>query len=87
MNIGNKIKTARKSKNMTQTELGRGIVTRNMLSAIESGKAKPSLDTLIKIAEKIEKALFSTLSANIKTADLGGNATTSEFTKAIIENL
>ena len=38
-------------------------------------------------ADKIEKALFSTLSANIKTADLGGNATTSEFTKAIIENL
>ncbi len=38
-------------------------------------------------ADKIEKALFKTLSDNIKTADLGGNATTAEFTNAIIENL
>ena len=38
-------------------------------------------------AEKIEKSLFKTLSNNIKTADLGGNATTAEFTKAIINNL
>jgi len=38
-------------------------------------------------ADKIEKALFKTLFGNIKTADLGGNATTAEFTKAIIENL
>ncbi|MBE7709361.1 MAG: isocitrate/isopropylmalate dehydrogenase family protein [Cyanobacteria bacterium SIG32] len=38
-------------------------------------------------ADKIEKALFKTLFGNIKTADLGGNATTAEFTNAIIENL
>lgn len=38
-------------------------------------------------AEKIERALFKTLSQNIKTADLGGNATTTEFTEKIIENL
>ncbi len=53
MNIGEKIKSARKDKKLTQSELSRGIVTRNMLSAIESGTAKPSLDTLIKIAEKL----------------------------------
>ena len=38
-------------------------------------------------AEKIERALFKTLSQNIKTADLGGCATTTEFTEKIIENL
>lgn len=38
-------------------------------------------------ADKIEKALFKTLSQNIKTVDLGGNATTTEFTEAIIANL
>lgn len=38
-------------------------------------------------AEKIEKALFKTLSQNIKTADLGGDASTSEFTQAVIANL
>ena len=38
-------------------------------------------------AEKIEKALFKTLSANIKTADLGGSTSTTEFTHAIIGNL
>ena len=37
--------------------------------------------------EKIRKALFATLEAGIKTADLGGSATCSEFTKAIIERL
>ena len=38
-------------------------------------------------ADKIEKALFKTLSDDIKTADLGGNASTTEFTKAVIKNL
>lgn len=38
-------------------------------------------------ADKIEKALFKTLSENIKTADLGGNATTAVFTESIIKNL
>lgn len=38
-------------------------------------------------AYKIEKALFKTLENNIKTADLGGNTSTTDFTKAIISNL
>ena len=38
-------------------------------------------------AEKIEKALYKTLEQNIKTADIGGKYTTTEFTNAIIENL
>lgn len=53
MNIGNKIKSARKIKQLTQSELSDGIVTRNMLSAIENGSATPSLDTLIALAKRL----------------------------------
>lgn len=38
-------------------------------------------------AEKIEKALFKTLSGEILTPDLGGNSKCSEFTNEIIKNL
>lgn len=38
-------------------------------------------------AEKIEQALLKTLSGQILTADLGGNASCSEFTNEIIKNL
>lgn len=38
-------------------------------------------------AEKIEKALFETLANGIFTADLGGTASTKDFTDAIVQNL
>ena len=38
-------------------------------------------------ADKIEKALFKTLESGIKTQDLGGNASTTEFTQEVIKNL
>ena len=38
-------------------------------------------------AERIEKALFKTLSNGHKTADLGGTLSTTEFTQKVIENL
>lgn len=38
-------------------------------------------------ADKIEKALFKTLADGNKTADLGGNLSTTEFTAKIISNL
>jgi len=39
------------------------------------------------VAEKIKMALYKTIEAGIKTADLGGTAKCSEFTNAIIKNL
>ena len=51
MNIGEKIKKARKQKGMTQSALAGNKITRNMLSAIENGSAAPSLDTLKHIAD------------------------------------
>lgn len=54
MTLGEKIKRARTSKKLTQAELAGEKVTRNMLSAIESGKATPSLSTLEYLAEALE---------------------------------
>jgi isocitrate dehydrogenase (NAD+) len=39
------------------------------------------------VGVKIRKALFKTFEDNIKTADLGGNASCSEFTDEIIKRL
>ena len=54
-----------------------------LLSAVEMLKFINQKDC----ADKIEKALYKTLEAGIKTADLGGNAKCSEFTDEIIRRL
>lgn len=55
-----------------------------LLSAIEMLKYIEQRN----IAEKIEKALFKTLKEQkVVTADLGGSATTTEFTDEVIKNL
>lgn len=46
MKIGEKIREARRSLNLTQEQLSGDKITRNMLSAIECDKASPSLQTL-----------------------------------------
>lgn len=38
-------------------------------------------------AAKIKSALFETLKSGIKTADIGGNASCSEFTNAVVQRL
>jgi len=52
--IGEKIKKLRKERGLTQSELAGKIITRNMLSSIENGKALPSLETLNYIAANLE---------------------------------
>ncbi|KMN44615.1 helix-turn-helix domain-containing protein [Bacillus paramycoides] len=51
--LGEKIKTLRKEKKLTQTELAGSEMTKSMLSQIENGKATPSMKTLQYIAEKL----------------------------------
>lgn len=53
MNVGEKIRSLRLSKLMTQAELAGGQITRNMLSAIEHGSALPSLSTALYLAERL----------------------------------
>lgn len=53
-NLGLKIKSLRKELCLTQNFVAEGIVTRNMLSRIENGYVTPSLDTLIKLADRLD---------------------------------
>lgn len=55
MELGDKLKTARQEKGLSQRQLCEGIVTRNMLSLIEHGTAKPSMDTMRLLAARLEK--------------------------------
>ncbi len=54
MTLGEKIKKARKEKELTQSELVKDYMTRNMLSCIESGKSTPSLETLTYISKRLD---------------------------------
>ena len=54
MNIGEKIRSLRVAKLMTQSELAGNQITRNMLSSIENGKAQPSLSTIQYIANMLK---------------------------------
>ncbi|MBO5269746.1 MAG: helix-turn-helix transcriptional regulator [Clostridia bacterium] len=51
--IGNKIKTLRTEKLMTQSELAGDKITRSMLSLIEHGNSEPSLSSLAYLAERL----------------------------------
>lgn len=51
---GKRIKEARISKKMTQSEVVGDFITRNMLSQIESGTATPSVKTLEYLAETLD---------------------------------
>lgn len=53
MEIGDKIKSLRISKRMTQAELAGDQITRNMLSLVENGSALPSLPTIMYLSERL----------------------------------
>ena len=55
MTLGERLKQARLELGLSQRKLCQGIVTRNMLSLLESGSAKPSMDTLTALAARLGK--------------------------------
>lgn len=65
MTLGEKIRSARLERNLTQADVAEEKITRNMLSAIEGDKALPSLDTLLHIAKKLDLPLAYLLSDEI----------------------
>ena len=69
MELGNKIRSARLEKKMTQADVASDKITRNMLSAIESGKAKPSLDTLLYLSERLDLPISYLLSDEVAVSD------------------
>lgn len=53
MTIGQRILAARQAAGLSQRQLAGESITRNMLSAMEHDKARPSLDTLQYLSEKL----------------------------------
>lgn len=57
MELGQRIKQARLEAGLSQRQLCGEMVTRNMLSLIENGSARPSMDTLRYFATRLEKPI------------------------------
>lgn len=55
MELGQKIKALRLEQGLSQRQLCDGKLTRNMLSQIENGSARPSMDTLRYFAQRLGK--------------------------------
>lgn len=57
MTLGERIRQARLEAQLSQRQLCADRITRNMLSQIENGTAKPSMDTLCYLAQRLDKPL------------------------------
>ena len=57
MELGMRIKSARLEAGLSQRQLCGDVITRNMLSLIESGKARPSMDTLRHFAQALGRPM------------------------------
>lgn len=57
MDLGQRIREARLAAGLSQRQLCGDTITRNMLSQIENGSARPSMDTLRYLAARLEKSV------------------------------
>ena len=57
MDLGQKIRQARLDAGLSQRQLCGDTITRNMLSQIENGTARPSMDTLACLAARLERPI------------------------------
>lgn len=57
MELGARIKAVRLEAGLSQRQLCGDVITRNMLSLIESGRARPSMDTLAYLAARLGKPM------------------------------
>ncbi len=57
MTLGQQLKQARQEAGLSQRALCGDVITRNMLSQIENGTAKPSMDTLRYLAQRLGKSV------------------------------
>lgn len=55
MTLGQRLKQARLESGLSQRQLCGDVITRNMLSQIENGTARPSMDTLLYLAGQLHK--------------------------------
>ena len=64
MKLGEKIRSARQELGLSQRQLCGEDITRNMLSLIENGSAKPSMTTLVLLAQRLGKPVSYFLDEN-----------------------
>lgn len=64
MELGERLKAARLEAGLSQRQLCGDVITRNMLSQIENGAARPSMDTLRYLAGRLGKSLSWFLEEN-----------------------
>ncbi len=83
MDIGRKLRQARLEVGLSQRQLCGDVITRNMLSLIENGSARPSMDTLAYLAERLGKPISFFLE---ETPALSANASCMEKARAAYEN-
>ena len=57
MELGQRILQARQEAGLSQRQLCGDVITRNMLAQIEHGTARPSMDTLQYLAERLGKSI------------------------------
>lgn len=57
MELGQRLKQARLEAGLSQRQLCADIITRNMLSQIENGSARPSMDTLRALSARLNKPM------------------------------
>ena len=57
MELGKRLKAARLEAGLSQRQLCGEVITRNMLSQIENGAARPSMDTLLYLADRLGKPM------------------------------
>ena len=57
MDLGQQIREARLTVGLSQRQLCGNVITRNMLSQIENGSAKPSMQTLAYLAQQLGKPI------------------------------
>ena len=57
MELGTRLRQARMEAGLSQRQLCGGTITRNMLSQIENGSARPSMDTLRYLAGRLGKPI------------------------------
>ena len=85
MTLGEKIRSARLAKKLTQADVAEEKITRNMLSAIEGDKALPSLDTLLHIAAKLDLPIAYLLSEDSDLSVYKKNEVITDVRKAFGE--
>ena len=68
MKLGQRLKEARLELGLSQRQLCGDVITRNMLSQIENGSARPSMDTLRYLAGELGKPLSYFLEENAVTS-------------------